>query len=391
MGFSYAPDGAAARMGGRPFKEPVATSPGPGTSYLERLAALPRRGPSARQELPGFTRQLSTLLHAGTNAPEALETLGPGLASPELRRTAEALEIATKRGLPLYAAMREHTKVFDRVYTEIVAAGEQAGTLSKMLDPLADGLVAEERRRRKARRALIYPVFSLTATVIGGWYMIQRVVPTFASIYERQGVDLPAITQLLLALSDVAGRVGEAGMLVLAAVLLGIPRVAGHPAVKPRVDAFVLRLPVVGHLARVQSLANFMRYFALLLSTGSIPEVDAIELAAQTAPNLALAEKLGAAAREVATGTSKISVALKRTGVVPPTWVQVIQTGEISGQLAHLTNFAALRLAEEADDAVEGVQALSEPLSLTIVALAVGFLVVGLYAPMANLYQVLLQ
>ena len=350
-----------------------------------------RRGPAASQELPGFTRQLSTLLHAGTNAPEALETLRPGLASPELQRTVEALEIATKRGLPLYAAMREHPRVFDRVYTEIVAAGEQAGTLSKMLDPLADGLVAEERLRRKTRRAMIYPVFSLAATVIGGWYMVQKVVPTFASIYEREGVELPSITRVLLALSDVAGRAGEAGMLVLAAVLIAIPRVLALPAVKPRVDALMLRLPVLGKLARVRSLSNFMRYFALLLSTGSIQEVDAIELAAQTAPNLALSEKLAAAAREVAMGTAKISTALQRTGVVPPTWVQVMQTGEKSGQLAHLTEFAAARLEEEAEDAVAGVQALSEPLALTIVALAVGFLVVGLYAPMANLYQVLLQ
>ena len=384
MGFTYAPDGTAADPG-----RPRAQQSGAGIST--QIAAFLRRGPAARKELPGFTRQLSTLLHAGTNAPEALETLRPGVSSPELRRTVEALEIATKRGLPLYAAMREHPNVFDRVYTEIVAAGEQAGTLSKMLDPLADGLVAEERLRRKTRRAMIYPVFSLAATVIGGWYMVQKVVPTFASIYEREGVELPSITRVLLALSDVAGRAGEAGMLVLAAVLIAIPRVLALPAVKPRVDALMLRLPVLGKLARVRSLSNFMRYFALLLSTGSIQEVDAIELAAQTAPNLALSEKLAAAAREVAMGTAKISTALQRTGVVPPTWVQVMQTGEKSGQLAHLTEFAAARLEEEAEDAVAGVQALSEPLALTIVALAVGFLVVGLYAPMANLYQVLLQ
>jgi len=90
-------------------------------------------------------------------------------------------------------------------------------------------------------------------------------------------------------------------MMVGAAVLIAVPHVLAHRAVKPRVDAFVLRLPVLGRLARVRALANFMRYFALLLSTGSIQEVDAIELSAQTAPNLALAEKLAAAAREVAT------------------------------------------------------------------------------------------
>jgi type IV pilus assembly protein PilC len=380
MGFSYGSTAPHSRHADPPTRR----------STLTQLAAAIRRGPSARQELPGFTRQLSTLLHAGTNAPEALETLRPGLASPELKRTVEVLEVATKRGLPLYAAMRDHPKVFDRVYTEIVAAGEQAGSLSRMLDPLADGLVAEERMRRKARRAMIYPVFSLAATVIGGWYMVQRVVPTFASIYEREGVELPAITQALLALSDLAGYVGELGLFALAAVLISVPRLLALPAVKARTDALVLRVPVIGQLARVRALSNFMRYFALLLSSGA-QEVDAIELAAQTAPNLALAEKLGAAAREVATGSAKISAALQRTGVVPPTWVQVLQTGEKSGQLARLTAFAAARLEEEAEDALASVQALSEPLALTIVALAVGFLVVGLYAPMANLYQVLLQ
>lgn len=379
MGFTYA--NAAS-----PTPQPMHES----ASIMGQLAARLRRGPSARQELPRFSRQLATLLHAGTNAPEALETLGPGLASPELRRTVELLEVATKRGLPLYAAMREHPRVFDRVYTEIVAAGEQAGSLSRMLDPLADGLVADERMRRTTRRAMIYPVFSLAATIIGGWYMVQRVVPTFASIYARDGVDLPGTTRVLLALSDLAGNAGEAGLLVAAGILLSIPRVLARPAVRARVDALVLRLPVLGHLARVRALSNFMRYFALLLSSGS-QEVDAIELAAQTAPNLVLAKKLGAAAREVATGSAKISAALQRTGVVPPTWVQVLQTGEKSGQLARLTTFAAARVEEEAEDAVAGVQALSEPLAITIVAGVVGFLVVGLYAPMANLYNVLLQ
>jgi type IV pilus assembly protein PilC len=380
MGFTYSTAAPAA----------APDAPGPARSMIRWLAERARRSPFARQELPGFTRQLSTLLHAGTNAPEALETLRPGLASMELRGTVESLEIATKRGLPLYAAMREHPKVFDRVYTEIVAAGEQAGSLSRMLDPLADGLVAEERMRRKTRRAMIYPVFSLTATVIGGWYMVQRVVPTFASIYQREGVELPAITQALLTLSQWAGYVGEAGLAVVAVLLIISARILALPSVKARTDALVLRLPVLGPLARVRALANFMRYFALLLSSGS-QEVDAIELAAQTAPNLALSGRLAAAAREAATGSAKISAALQRTGVVPPTWVQVLQTGEKSGQLARLTAFAAARLEEEAEDALAGVQALSEPLALTIVAGAVGFLVVGLYAPMANLYQVLLQ
>jgi type II secretory pathway component PulF len=384
MGFTYEAPAVPAR----------ASAPAGGhTAWAGGLkGALQRaRGPSARQELPAFTRQLATLLHAGTNAPEALETLRPGVVSRELRAAVEALELDTKRGLALSAAMRLHPNVFSRVYTEVVEAGEQAGTLDRMLDPLAANLLLDERMRRKTTRAMSYPAFSLGATVIGGWYLLGNVVPTFASIYEREGADLPAITRVLVALSHAASHAGELGLLVVVASLFALSRVVARPAVRARIDAVTLRIPVVSRLARARANSNFMRYFALLLSTESTPEVDAIQLAAQTAPNAVLAARLAGAAAEVAKGAARISTALADTGVVPPIWGQVIQTGEKSGRLAEQARYAAERLEEETQEVMEAMQGAAGHAAMAIVAGAVGFLVVGIYAPMANLYQVLLK
>ncbi|HEX6037788.1 type II secretion system F family protein [Longimicrobium sp.] len=356
---------------------------------LAYLASL--HGPAAKRELPDFTRQLATLLQAGTNPPEALETLRGEIQSRELRAAVTALEVATKRGLPLHAAMRRHPRVFDRVYTEIVAAGVKAGTLEKMLVPLADGLVTAEKIRSKVARAMIQPLFSLAATFLGGWYVIQKVVPTFAGIYEREGVELPAVTRALLALAEAAESVGDAGLIAAGLALLALPRVLAAPAVRAVTDRVVLRLPIVGPLARISSVSSFMRFFSMLLATDAIQEAEAIELAAQTARNSDVAARLANAARDVAAGTHKVSGALKKTGVVPPVYVQILRTGENTGKLTDLATYAANRLEEKVMDQVEKAQAAVVPLATCVVIAVVAVMLVGLYGPMTGLYQVLLR
>jgi type IV pilus assembly protein PilC len=387
MSFTYdavAPvPGALAPGGGEPQGPPPA---GRLAAYLAGL-----RGPSARKELPDFTRQLATLLQAGTNAPEALETLRRDVQSRELRTAVEALEVATKRGLPLYAAMRRHPRIFDRVYTEIVAAGERSGTLERMLDPLAAGLVTAEKIRGRVSRAMIQPVFSLAATFLGGWYMIQKVVPTFAGIYEREGVELPVVTRGLIALANLAEATGDAGLIAVGALLLLLPRVLRAPGVRAVSDRIVLRLPIIGPLARISSVSSFMRFFSMLLATEAIQEAEAIELAAQTAPNSAVAARLAEAARDVAAGTTKVSGALERTGVVPPIYVQILRTGETTGHVTKLAAYAADRLEERVVDQVEKAHAALVPLVTCVVISVVAVILVGLYGPMTGLYKVLLR
>lgn len=348
------------------------------------------RGPAAAKELPDFTRQLATLLQAGTNPPEALETLVSDIQSPALRRAVEALELATKRGLPLSKAMRAHPRIFDRVYVEIIAAGEQAG-LASMLDPLAKGLVTAEKIRSKVARAMVQPMITLGATLVGGWYMIQNVVPTFAGIYEREGVDLPAVTRAMIALGNVASAAGDGVFVVAGVVLLLLPKVLSLPAVRAVKDRLILRIPVLGPLQRLSSVSRFMRFFAMLLSTKSIHEAEAIQLAAQTAPNSAVAARLAAAAQDVAAGTKKVSGALERTGVIPRIYIQILRTGEKTGEVSELAAYAAERLEEKVMSQVEKAQEALVPLVMFVVIGVVALLMIGLYGPMAGLYKVLLQ
>jgi type IV pilus assembly protein PilC len=350
------------------------------------------RGPAAGKELPDFTRQLATLLKAGSNTPAALEALVPDIQSPALREAVEALELATKRGLPLNKAMRAHPRIFDRVYTEIVAAGEQAGTpMEDMLDPLAAGLVTAEKIRSKIARAMIQPMFTLGATCLGGWYMIQTVVPTFAGIYEREGVDLPLVTRLLIELGNVAATVGDGALFAAGIGLLSLPKILASPAVRTVTDRMVLRIPIIGPLQTLGSVARFMRFFSMLLSTKTIHEAEAIQLAAQTAPNSAIAARLAAAAENVAAGTKNVSGALERTGVVPRIYIQILRTGEASGELPELTAYAAERLEERVMSQVEKAQEALIPLVMLIVIGVVALMMVALYGPMAGLYKVLLS
>lgn len=349
------------------------------------------RGPSPGRELPDFTRQLATLLQAGTNPPEALQSLRADVQSRELRAAVEALEVATKRGLPLYAAMRQHPRIFDRVYTEIVAAGEISGTLERMLDPLAAGLIMAAKIRSKVSRAMIQPMFSLAATFLGGWYMVQKVVPTFADIYQREGVELPVVTRCLIGVAHVAAAAGDSGLIVLGIVFLLLPKVVGLPAVRGFSHRIVLRLPIAGPLARNASVASFMRFFAMLLSTEAIQEAEAIELAAQTAPNHVIADRLALAARDVAAGTRNVSGALERTRVVSPTYIQILRTGERTGQVPRLATYAADRLEDTVLNQVERAQDAVVPLATIVVIAVVAVMLIGLYGPMTGLYKVLLR
>lgn len=388
MRFTYEPELPAAPTL-RPHPSPATR----GAALRAAAAALlaPLRGLRPAKELPDLTRQLATLLQAGTNTPDALATLRADVQSRELRAAVEALEVATKRGLALHEAMRRHPRIFDRVYTEIVAAGERAGTLERMLDPLAAGLVAAERTRSRVARAMIQPLASLAATLLGGWYMVQKVVPTFADIYAREGVELPAVTRGLLALGRFAEGAGDAGLVVLGGGLLLLPKLLAAERVRPLADRVVLRLPVAGPLARLSSAARFMRFFSMLLSTDAIREAEAVALAARTAPNAALAARLAAAAPDVAAGTRTLASALERTGVLPPVCVQILRTGEATGQVARLAAYAADRLEERVNEQVERAQAAVVPLATGVVICVVGVMLVGLYGPMSGLYEVLLR
>lgn len=357
-----------------------------------RPAAALRRffDPPPKRELPDFTLQLATLLMAGTNPPDALETLRPDTISRELRDAVQAIEIATKRGLPLHKAMRRHPRIFDRVYTEIVAAGEAAGTLDTMLDPLAAELIAAQELRRKITSAMIQPMFTVGAALIGGWYMIQTVVPTFASVYEREGVALPAITRVMIQAAEIGSMVGDAGLVAVGAVLLMLPKVLAMPQVRAACDRLVIRLPVIGPLAVLGSVANFMRFYALLISS-RMEETAAIELAAHTATNSVVAARLASVVQDVAAGTKKVSGALQKTGMVPATTIQILRTGEVSGQDAQMAAFAAQRLHAKVESQIDQAQKTLVAFVGFLVIAMVGAMMVGLYGPMQGLYEVLLK
>ena len=386
---SYRYDTPPVASSGLRASAPIARAPRI-AGALSRMA-VQLRGPAPAKELPDFTRQLATLLRAGTNTPEALETLVADLQSPALRRAVEALEEATKRGLPLHKAMRAHPAVFDRVYTEIVAAGEQAGTLERMLEPLATGLITAERIRSRIARAMIQPAFTLAATLLGGWYMIQTVVPTFAGIYAQEGVELPVVTRILIAVGEATSAAGDLGFAAAGVGLLLLPKLLAAPRVRAVMDRLVIRLPILGPLQRLGSVARFMRFFSMLLSTKATHEADAIQLAAQTAPNSYIAAKLALAAQDVASGNRKVSGALERTGVIPRVYIQILRTGERTGEDAELAGYAADRLEEKVMAQVESGQEVLLPLVGFLVIAIVGFIMVGLFGPLTGLSGVLLN
>jgi type II secretory pathway component PulF len=174
-------------------------------------------------------------------------------------------------------------------------------------------------------------------------------------------------------------------------ILLLLPKILAAPAVRRLRDRLVLRLPIVGPLARLASVSSFMRFFSMLISTEAIQEAEAIELAAQTAPNSVVASRLAAAAQDVAAGTKNVSGALEATGVLPASCVQILRQGERTGQMSKLSAYAAERLEERVREQVAKAKEAVVPIATCVVIAVVAVMMIGLYGPMTGLYKVLLK
>jgi general secretion pathway protein F len=339
-----------------------------------------------RTSVAVLTRQLGTLLKAGVPLAESLGALVDQLERPGLKRVIAQVKTQVNEGSSLGDAMAKHPKVFVDLYVNMIRAGEASGNLDAVLFRLADFLEAQNKLRSKIISALFYPI---VMTVIGAGIMtilMVSVVPKVTAIFADTGKALPWNTQLLIAISE---TVSSWKGLVLVVIVLGAIQLFRRWKRTPRgrafVDRMVLKLWIVGPLARQIAITRFAKTLSTMLSSG-VPLLRALDIVKSILGNTVLQKVIEDAKESIKEGES-IAAPLKRSGEFPPIVTHMIAVGERSGQLEGMLEEVAHAYDLEIDLKMGRLTTLLEPVMILIMGGSVAFIVFSILMPIMEMNE----
>ncbi len=373
----------------KPVQRPGSTPEKPATRGLKMELRLPFVRLVGAKALAVFTRQLATLLKAGMPLLRGLEVLGRQERNQGFQRVLEALAEAIKSGGTLSEAMAQHPKVFDRLFINMVKAGEAGGVLDVVLDRLARFQEKNLQLRGKITAAMLYPLIVMGVAVLILTGLLVFVVPKFQQIFADllKGAPLPALTQMVLAASDVVKNHFLVTLGVLVVLGFAFKMFKGTPTGAKLIDTLIVKLPLFGPLLLKAIIARFGRTLGTLLSSG-VPILPALLITRDTCGNSRVAGALTEVHDRVKEG-APVARPLEATAVFPPMVTSMIDVGEHTGQLPEMLGKVADIYEEEVDNAVAGLSSLIEPILILFLALVVGTIVIALFLPIVRIVQLL--
>ena len=346
--------------------------------------ALPKFGGGVPpQSIAIFTRQFSVMIDAGLPLVQCLEILGNQQENKTFKRVLIQIRQDVESGSNLADSMRKHPKVFNDLYTNMVAAGEAGGILDTILQRLAAYIEKAVKLNAQVKSAMIYPVAVISIAVIVVAVILWKVIPVFASLFESLGAELPMPTRVVIALSNFIADFWWLIGLLLIATWFSIKKYHQTYKGKRVVDGLLLKMPVLGILLRKIAVARFCRTLATLTSSG-VPILDGLQITARTAGNSVVEDAIMATRKSVEEGKT-ISEPLGDTEVFPPMVVQMIAVGEQTGALDTMLSKIADFYEEEVDVAVAGLMKLLEPILIAFLGVCIGGIVIAMYMPMFSL------
>ena len=332
-----------------------------------------------------FTRQLSTLQDAGLPILRSLRILEqqqkPGMLRIAIRMVADDVE----GGATLSEAMAKHPKAFDKLYTNMVAAGEAGGVLDVVLRRLADFMEASQRLKRKVVGAMIYPIAVITFALLIVMGIMIVIIPKFESIFSSFGAKLPVPTRMLMGMSK--WFKDEYGWLIVIATPLVIYLVfklmAQSQGGRFVVDTLKLKIPVIGQILAKTCVARFSRTLGTLLAAG-VPILEALKITKETTGNEVFSRALGLVHDGIREGED-FAKPLKQAKIVEPMVVNMIDVGEETGDLDKMLAKVADTYDEEVQTMVAAMVSMLEPVMVIVLGVIVGFIVVSIFMPLPSL------
>ena len=340
--------------------------------------------------LTQFTRQLSTLQDAGLPILRSIKILEqqqkPGMLKNVLNQVGEDVE----GGATLSEAMARHPKVFNRLYCNMVAAGEAGGVLDVILQRLAEFMEKSQKLKGKVIGAMIYPTVVITIALTITLLLIIFLIPKFGEIFKDFGVkDMPALTQFLIDISDWLLRGSPPGWMVIIftpLIFWGIYKLIRQAYVgRYVIDLIYLKVPVVGQIVSKSGIARFTRTLGTLIAAG-VPILEALKITKETSGNEVYASLLGKVHDSIREGDT-FANPLRASKCVDSIVVNMVDVGEETGELDKMLYKVADTYDDEVDTLVASLVSLLEPILVVVLGGIVGTIVVAMYMPMIHLIQ----
>jgi len=326
-----------------------------------------------------FTRQLSTMIDAGLPLIQGVEILANQEPNKTFQKILNQIKTDVESGSTFADALKKHPKVFDNLYTNLVAAGELGGVLDIVLQRLAAYIEKNEKLKRKVKGALVYPTTILVIAVVVVLVMLVFVIPVFQDMFSSLGGQLPALTQGVVDLSAFLRR--NCLFLIGAAVAVGfiLSRVKATDKGGYFFDKLFLKLPIFGLLIRKVAVARFSRTLGTMISSG-VPILDGLDIVARTSGNRIVEEAIMITKMSISEGKT-IAEPLSKSGVFPSMVCQMVAVGESTGALDSMLVKIADFYDEEVDAAVDALTSLIEPMMMIFLGGTVGTMLAAMYLP----------
>ena len=357
------------------------------TPAKTKAAAAGKKGKLGKKvkakNLAVFTRQFSVMIDAGLPLVQCLEILGNQEEDKNFAETILQTRTDVESGASLADAMKKHPKVFDPLFTNMIAAGEAGGILDTILKRLATYIEKAVKLKGQVKSAMVYPVAVIVIAVIVVGVILWKVIPTFAALFSGLGATLPLPTRIVIALSDNLIRFLPFIIVGIIGLAYGLRQYYATAGGRRVIDAGVLKAPILGLIMRKIAVARFCRTLATLLSSG-VPILDGLEITAKTSGNAIVEDAIMVTRKSIERGET-ISAPLKETGVFPPMVTQMIAVGETTGALDTMLSKIADFYEEEVDTAVAGLLTLLEPVMIAFLGVIVGGIVIAMYLPIFDL------
>ncbi len=337
------------------------------------------------KDLSLYSRQLSVLIDAELPLIQSLNILAEQSKNKYFKQVIEEIREDVEAGSSLNEAKRKFPKVFDNLYCNLIASGEQSGSLDVMLKRLAEYLEKIVKLRAQVKQAMVYPISVLSFSILIIFFMLWKVVPVFASIFVEMNAELPGLTAVIMALSAFIQNNIVFLFLGVVALIFLIKYSRQTTSGKKVFDKMLLNFPLFGGLILKVGLSRITRTLGTLIA-GGVPMLECLKITSSTSGNIILEEQVLKARTMVSEGSS-LTDAFKGVGQFPFMFVQLMGVGEATGKLDEMLAKLADFYDDEVETSVATMLSVLEPLLLVFVGGMVGLIVISMYLPIFSIMK----
>lgn len=333
------------------------------------------------------SRQMATMIGAGIPVAQTLKAIGKGHESASMEKLMVSLSNDVESGTALSVALSKHKKHFDRLYTSMVAAGEESGKLDTLLDRVATYKEKMEVIKGKVKSAMMYPMIVLAISVIVIILLLIFVIPQFEDLFTSFGADLPTLTRVIVDASDwLKARWWIFLLSIIGTVIVFMFFYRRSHKFRFFLDRLFLKVPVFGVVLKKSAYARFARTLSIIFGAG-VPLVDGMDTVASATGNRVFEKTVLSIKSEVSTGRGLAS-SMATSKMFPNMMVTMVSSGEESGELETMLDKVAEFYEREVDDAVDALASLIEPLMIVILGVIIGTMVAAMYLPIFKMAAV---